>query len=89
MNLWHILVLAVVRQACNTNWDKVHRVSNNDIKIRSILGVPLLEEYYEFTYQSIIDNVSLLDDQLLLEINQIAAEAGQQMFKKKTANNWN
>jgi transposase, IS5 family len=83
MDLWHILVLAVVRQACNTNWDKVHWVSNNDIKIRSILGVPLLEDDYEFTYQSIIDNVSLLDDQLLLEINQIVSEAGQQMLKKK------
>jgi transposase, IS5 family len=83
MDLWHILILAVVRHACDTNWDKVHWMANNDVKIRSIMGVPLLEDDYEFGYQSIIDNVSLLDDLLLLEINQIVAHAGQQMFKKK------
>jgi transposase, IS5 family len=83
MDLWHVLVLSVIRHACDTNWDKVHWMANNDVKIRSILGVPLLEAEYEFGYQSIIDNISLLDDQLLLEINQIVAEAGQQMFKKK------
>jgi transposase, IS5 family len=83
MDLWHILVLAVIRHTCDTNWDKVHWMANNDVKIRSILGVPVLEEEYEFTYQSIIDNVSLLDDKLLLDINGIVAEAGQKMFKKK------
>jgi transposase, IS5 family len=83
MDLWHVLVLSVIRHACDTNWDKVHWMANNDVKIRSILGVPLLETDYEFGYQSIIDNISLIDDQLLLEINQIVAEAGQQMLKKK------
>jgi hypothetical protein len=40
-------------------------------------------ERYEFEYQNIIDNVSLLDDQTVKELNQIIVEFGHEVFKKK------
>lgn len=89
MDLWHIFVLAVVRHALNTNWDRLEHVANYDALTRKILGVKTNqfsddEDDLEFSYQSIIDNVSFLDEEMLMEINTIVASYGQELLKKKT-----
>jgi transposase, IS5 family len=86
MDLWHILVLALVRHACNTNWDKLHHYSNNDMIMRNIMGLHnnvFNEGYCEFEYQTIIDNVSLLDVDSINKINTLVVEHGLKLFKKK------
>jgi transposase, IS5 family len=87
MDLWHILVLAVVRHATNIDWDMLEGLSNFHELIRQVMGVHSLgfskSERITFKYQSIIDNVSLIDEQLLYDINQLVAEAGQKLLKKK------
>lgn len=86
MDLWHILVLAVVRHTLDTNWDRLEHVANYDILTRQILGVHVCEfgaEQIEFSYQTIVDNVSLLDEALLQKINLIVGEYGHNMLKKK------
>ena len=83
MDLWHVLVLAVIRHCLDTNWDRLTHVANYDALVRNILGVlPDLSEN-EFEYQNILDNVSLIDEQLLHQVNDIVVEAGQQLIKKK------
>ena len=87
MDLWHILVLAVVRHACDTNWDKLELWANYDELIRRVMGVHatafIEDEKMEFNYQSIIDNVSLVDEALLHEINLLVVDAGHKLVKKK------
>ena len=87
MDLWHILVLAVVRHATSANWDALHFWSNDMVTLRKIMGVHSKFDDegkgIEFGYQSIIDNVSLIDEDLLYEINQIVVDAGRQLVKKK------
>ena len=86
MDLWHLLVLAVVRHATGTNWDRLHLMANGDRYVREIMGVHCTKfgiEEVEFEYQNILDNVSLIDEDLLYEINQVVVEAGQQLLKKK------
>lgn len=86
MDLWHILVLSVVRQACNTNWDKLHHYANNDITMRKIMGLhsnDFYENFYEFEYQNILDNVSLLDVETINKINATVVEYGIKLLKKK------
>ena len=87
MDLWHILVLAVVRHACNTNWDTLETWSNYHELIRSVMGVHatafIEDEKIEFNYQSILDNVSLVDEALLKEINLLVIDAGHKLVKKK------
>ena len=87
MDLWHILVLGVVRHAMGTNWDKLHYMANSDEYIRSIMGVYQTAfadgEKIEFNYQTILDNVSHLNEDTLLEINQVIVEAGYSILKKK------
>lgn len=86
MDLWHILVLAVVRHATGTNWDRLHLMANGDRYVREIMGVHCTKfgiEEIEFEYQNILDNVSLIDEDLLYQINQVVVEAGHQLLKKK------
>jgi len=87
MDLWHILVLAVVRHACGTNWDTLETWSNHHELVRRVMGVHatafIEDEKIEFTYQSIIDNVGLIDQALLYEINQLVTDAGHKLVKKK------
>lgn len=86
MDLWHILVLAIVRHTLNTNWDRVEYLSNNDKTLRKIMGVHVEKfgiEEMEFAYQTIVDNVSLIDEDMLYKINEIVVAYGQKLFKKK------
>ncbi len=39
MDLWHILVLGVVRHAQGTNWDKLQYIANFDMLVRKVMGV--------------------------------------------------
>ena len=87
MDLWHILVLSVVRHACGTNWDTLETWSNHHELVRRVMGVHasafIEDEKIEFHYQTILDNVSLIDETLLHQINLLVADAGHQLVKKK------
>lgn len=86
MDLWHILVLSLVRHACNTNWDKLHYLANNDMTMRNIMGLhnnEFGEGFHEFEYQNILDNVSLLDLETIDKINAVVVDYGMKLFKKK------
>ena len=87
MDLWQIFVLSQVRLCLNTNYDGLHHIANNDHLIRQIMGVERGFGYdrYEFEYQNIVDNVSLLDDETVRELNQVIVEFGHEVFKKKEA----
>jgi hypothetical protein len=86
MDLWHVLVLGVVRHAHNDDWDRVHYDSNYDTLLRQVLGVGSAHSglgSVEFKRQTIIDNASLIDEDLLNKINILVAAHGQKLFKKK------
>jgi IS5 family transposase len=86
MDLWHILVLAVVRHTLSTNWDRLEHLANYDQLVRAILGVHssgFNDDKMEFPYQSILDNVQLMEDSLLQQINLLIVEAGHCLLKKK------
>ena len=86
MDLWHLLVLAVVRHTLDTNWDRLEHLSNYDQLLRQILGVHVVEfgvEEMEFAYQTIVDNVSQLDEELLQKINLLVVQHGHNLLKKK------
>lgn len=85
MDLWQIFVLSQVRLCQNISHDEVCHLANYDSLIRQIMGVEsgFGYEKYEFSYQNIIDNLSLLDDETVRELNQIIVEFGHGVFKKK------
>lgn len=85
MSLWEIFVLAQVRQCLNSSYDQLHFMANDSELLRGILGV-LPSDFSagkQYEYQTIYDNVGLLDEQLLGELNDLIVEIGHQVFKKK------
>ena len=89
MDLWHILCLAIIRHGCSTNWDKIEDWSNEHRTIRQIMGVckGVLDEdecnKITFNRQTIMDNVSFIDEKMLEDINLIVVKSGHKLFKKK------
>lgn len=85
MSLWEIFVLGQARLCMNVGYDDLHHMANYDALLRGVMGV-LPTDYKlgkEYSYQNIYDNVSLLDDALLREINEVIIKAGHEIFKKK------
>jgi len=86
MDLWTIFVLAEARLCLNTDYDDLHYRSNYDSLLRQILGVhDGIVRGRDFNRQVIIDNVSLLDDEVLRSINHVIVQAGHQLVQKKDA----
>lgn len=85
MDLWQIFVLAQVRLCQDVSYDELHHIANFDTLIRQIMGAEsgFGYEKVKFSYRSIIDNVSLLDDQSVKQINDVIVEFGHDVFKKK------
>ena len=87
MDLWQIFVLSQVRLCQNISYDELYHIANYDTMIRQLMGVEsgFGYEKYQFEYQNIFDNVSLLDDETVRELNQVIVEFGHEVFKKKEA----
>ncbi len=86
MDLWCIFVLAQVRLCLNISYEVLHDQANNHHKMRCLMGVEkgFGYERFEFEYQNIYDNVSLLSDEMVAELNKVILEFGHsQVFKKK------
>jgi hypothetical protein len=86
MNLWQIFVLAEVRLTSNICYDDLFHIANFDKQIRQLMGVEtnLCFEKEEYSYQTVIDNVSLIDEATARAINDIIVEFGEKkVFKKK------
>lgn len=87
MGLWEILVLCVMRQGLNTNYDRIHYLANSDTLMRTIMGIEsesnLASDRKQYGLTTIKDNVALLDAQTLNEINDIVVGYGHRLLKKK------
>ena len=85
LDLWHILVLGVVRLGLDCDYDRLEDMANHHTLLRQILGVsPVLQPGEKpFHYKTLSENVCLVDEELLAQLNAIVAEAGRRVFKKK------
>ena len=85
MDLWQIFVLSQVRLCMNISYDNLHDLANHHTLIRRIMGVETAPDfqYQEISYQRIIDNVGLLDDETVKQLNEIIVAFGHGVFKKK------
>lgn len=85
MDLWHILVLGVVRLGLDCDYDHLEDLANNHVLLRQILGVaPLLDPSERgFHRKTLSQNVAKLDEGLLSRINTIVARHGLEVFHKE------
>ena len=87
MGLWEILVLCVMRQGLNANYDRIHYLANSDTVMRTIMGIEsesnLAADRKQYGLTTIKDNVALLDEHTLNEISDIVVGYGHRLLKKK------
>lgn len=84
MDMWEILVLAVVRLALNANYDALHDLANFHKLLREIIGVEnRLNDGKTYGLQTLKDNVSLLDEETVNQVNTLVVEAAHQFVLKK------
>jgi len=85
MDLWQIFVLSQVRLCIGASYDRLLHLANYDHLIRQIMGVEK-QPFFErtaFEYQNIYDNVTLLDDEMVQQLNEVIIAFGHDIFKKK------
>lgn len=89
MDLWHILVLGVVRLGLDCDYDRIEHIANYDGLVRKIMGLPDfgIEGQIQFHHKTISDNICHIDASLLEEINVIVAREGLNILKKNGAQN--
>ena len=86
MDLWVLFVLAQTRLCLGVSYDTLFYMANNDKTLRQIMGIEYFDQFtspIEIDYQTIIDNVTLLDDHTLIKINDIIVEMGHTVLKKE------
>ena len=85
LDLWQILVLGVVRLGLDCDYDRLEDLANHHTLLRQILGVSAVAAANEkpFHYKTLSENVCHLDEELLVQINALIAQAGRKVFKKK------
>ncbi len=86
MDLWHILVLGVVRMTLDTNYDRLWHIANYDKLVRQIMGIESTNGFGDekiIPYNTIRENVSLLDSATIDKISTLVVKAGHQLVKKK------
>lgn len=86
MDLWHILVLGVVRMTLDINYDRLWHVANYDKLVRQIMGIESTNGFVDekkIPYNTIRENVSLLDEATIDKISTLVIKAGHKIVKKK------
>ncbi len=83
MYLWEIFVLGTLRLNLNCDYDRMHDLANNHMKIRQMLGHGSFGDQPDYGLQTIKDNVSLFTPEMLDQINQVVVKAGHRLVKKK------
>lgn len=85
MSLWEILVLSLARVNLNIDYDFLLDLANNHESLRGILGVHPSDftRGKQYKDQTLRDNVSLLDEEVLREINDLIVGEAHGLIKKK------
>lgn len=87
MDLWHILVLGIVRLGLNCDYDRLEHIANYDTLVRQIMGLPTFGSQVNFHHKTISDNVCHFDETVLERINALVVQHGLEHFKKNRADN--
>ncbi len=85
MELWIIFILAHTRLCLNIDYENLLHMANYDYLLRQLMGIETIykDGPRHFKYQTIVDNVGLIDDEMLKEINDVIISFDDTVFKKK------
>ena len=78
MELWTVLVLAVLKQGLGCDFDRLHEHANTHVVLGQLLGHSELEPV-TYSYDQVMRNVSLLDEDTLRDINELVVRHGHSL----------
>jgi transposase, IS5 family len=76
---WQVLVLAVLRTACNLDYDKLQDLAENHLSLRTILTVQGWDQDVSFDYRRIRNAVTEIQPKTIEQINQVIVGFGQEL----------
>ena len=79
MELWAVLVLALLKQGLKCDFDRLTELANKHSDVRCLLGLSEFDSAQYFSHRSVVRNVSLLTPELLQELNQLVVQEGLQL----------
>ena len=82
MELWAIIVMGVLKQGLNCDYDRLQDLANEHGSIRKMLGHGDVDDS-PYELQTIRDNVELLTPELLRETYRLVAATGHEVLGKK------
>lgn len=85
MSLWEILVLGSSKLNLEIDYDFLHDLANSHTELRGILGVGKSDytKGKEYHYQTLVDNVKLLDEETIKQISDVIVRGSHGIIKKK------
>jgi hypothetical protein len=83
MDLWVLFVLGSLRVGLNCDYDRLHELANEHNTVRAMLGHGGWADEFQYSLQTLKDNITLLTEELLEKINTIVVNAGHILVKKK------
>jgi transposase, IS5 family len=89
MSLWRILVLGLLRQVINADYDRLCNLANNHIELRKFLGHGMIDNQDYYSLQTIKDNVALLGEEVLDKINILMVQEGHTLLDTRLTNSLN
>jgi hypothetical protein len=82
MDLWHALILALLRLNCGWDYAKLAFMASTNWLIQQFLGHSLLDlpRLAHYPEQTVRDNVSIFTPEALDEVNKIIVAAGHELY---------
>ena len=81
MMLWQVLVLAVIKQGLDCDYDRLQSLANEYGTLRRMLQHPP-EDEFRYTVRTLKNNVDLLTPELLAKVNALVAREGLKVAGK-------
>ena len=83
MQLWRILVIGVLKQGLNCDYDHLREMVNRHADVQAFLGHDAWFDPCRYEHQNIKDNVEHMTPELLREVNRLVVETGHKVAGKK------
>ena len=87
MEMWRILVMAVVKQGLGCEFSYLNELVDQHKTLRKFLGHTDVKDDRHYHYQTLVDDVSLLNPKLLQKVNQLIVESGHVVARKRAWRN--
>ena len=78
--MWRVFVLGIMRLNLNCEYDRLQELANEHRTLRQMLGHGFLDEDKRYALQTIKDNISLLSEEVLLQLNVMIVNHGHRLL---------